>query len=65
MGRLRKVAIFASVIAASVGMSAGLDTQNLPLWAISVMWLTIVGIAQVYEPENKKRHGSDRDAKHD
>lgn len=65
MERLRKAGIIASVIAAAWGMSAGLDTHNLLLWAVSVIWLAIVGLAQLWQPENKKRRRGNYDAKHE
>lgn len=64
MEKIRITAIIISVIAAAVGMSIGLDTQNILLWALSTFWLGMISLAQLCTPEKKRRRGN-CDAKHD
>lgn len=53
---IRKILIFASTAAAAWLSSYGHDAQQMHLWAIGLIWIAIVMLAQLWPAEKKKRH---------
>lgn len=61
MNSIRKTLIFVSAAAAAWLASYGHDTQQMHLWAIGLIWIAIVMLAQLWPPEKKKRHRKSSD----
>ena len=53
--------IFVSAAAAAWLASYGHDTQQMELWAIGMLWIAIVMLAQLWTPAKKKRHRKSSD----
>lgn len=58
---IRKIMIFVSVMAAALLASYGHDTQQMDLWAIGMLWIATVMLAQLWTPAKKKRHRKSSD----
>ena len=56
MNKLKIAYVFVSVAAAVLLASYGHDTQQMELWAIGMLWIAIVMLAQLWTPAKKKRH---------
>ena len=56
MNKFRIACIFASIVAAAAVASYGHDTKHMGLWAIGMLWISAVMLAQLWPAKKKKRH---------